>query len=250
MLNKRSHKANRRIRLKLRNIVKDRFRKETGLADWLMIKGTYPPEMAGKSARMTLDRILLNFRLGQNSSKTVHQHYYSRGSCAQLFSNAGLGSVQDAMNLFNLVYLDYLRVWSPSKKELYQNYGKKLHIMYKGQEALIMASIACQGSFQGERGWTLFNQTLIQGAWPWLGRYPKSYAKTLYTAMICIFCVVRHDQAGPEVGPIILGLAAKLVDSNCFGIGPVQVRTTDSLTDLKQLYEPVSVENQALLLVR
>jgi hypothetical protein len=232
----------RRTGRKVSMAYRNQFGKESGVPDWLSTPGVYLSNPASdKSRRMDLDRIALSFRLARNASLTVNSMYYSRNFAAQVFAAAGLGSVEDAMNYFNFVFLDRLTIWSSSKKELSQNLGPGFHNQQnlQGRQTMILASIACQGSFQGERGWDLFSQILVQGGWPLLGHYSKHYAKNVYIAMVCLFCCVRHGQVGPEIGPLILALATKVVDMNWVGGMGLVMRIADNIVDEIVIYEPV-----------
>ena len=222
---------------------RNRFGDKSSVPGWRSTPGVYLPGPGNdKSRRMALDRIALSFRLARNASLTVNDTYYSRIYAAQVFAAAGLGSQEEAMNYFNFVFLDRLSLWSPDRKELYQNLGRQFHSQQnlQGRQTMILASIACQGSFQGERAWDLFNQTLIQGAWPLLGRYSKHYAKNIYVSMVCLFCCVRHGQVGADIAPLILNLATKLVDMNWIGQAGLVVRLNDELKDEVIVFEPVS----------
>jgi hypothetical protein len=212
---------------------------ETGKPDWVSTKGVYPlTELDDSGYRSSLESIGSQFNLKENMSKSVLDRYFSKEYCAEVFCGAGLGTYQDAFALFDIAWLGMLQPWRPFGS-MTENIGMALHHQHKGREAWILASFACQGSFQGERGWTLFNQTLIQGAWPWLGFYPKAYAKIIYTTMACLFSIVRHGAGDASFAPLILALAGKLVDPTCFGSGPITFRVTDSLTDENVIYEPV-----------
>jgi len=218
----------------------DSFKGETGKAEWLSTPGNYPSaDGSDQTFRLSLEKALSNFYLKANMSHTVMNWYYSKEYCAQVFAASGLVSYEEAQSLLGIAWLGMLQPWRPFGT-ITENIGVQLHTIYKGREALILAAIACQGSFQGERGWTLFNQTLVQGAWPWLGNYPKSYAKTHFLAMVCLFTIVRQNRSqGANIGALILALARKLVDTNCWGVGEVKIRYSDSLSDPKALYEPV-----------
>lgn len=237
----------------------DSISKETVAPLHFYIKGTYPSlalattgaeaeKKSDKMYRMRIQDILFHFRLVQNASLTVSQRYYSKQYVAEVFASAGLtASSYDAMALLNTIGFKGTNGRTLTGQGIaHASLGTDLHTVHNvdlgngvNRQTLIVALIAAYASFQGNFGWSWFNRILIQGAWPWLGGYSKSYAKTVFAAMVCLFCCVRHGHAWSGVGDLILRLARKLVDPNCFGAGRVRVRAGGRLAGGKVLYEPV-----------
>lgn len=241
---------------KVKSVHADTFRNSSGRPEWLATPGTYPPSSSALSTtsaptskvkdqdqayRLMLEKALSNLSLKTNMSHTVLNHYYSLPYAASVMYASGLvASPSEAEELLGLAWLGILTPLRPLGT-MTRNLGAELHFSpsLKGKEGLVMAAIACQGSFQGERGWMLWNQTLVQGAWPWLGGYGKAYAKTVYLALVCIFTVLRQNGGVNGAGEMVLRLVEKVVDGNCWGKGEVKVRSTESLMGEKVLYEPV-----------
>lgn len=240
---------------KVKSIHTDTFRSSSGRPELLATPGTYPPSSTALSTtsptskekdqdqtyRLMIEKALSNLSLKTNMSHTVLNHYYSLTYAAAVLYTSGLvASPSEAEELLGLAWLGILTPLRPLGT-MTRNLGAELHFSpsFKGKEGLVMAAIACQGSFQGERGWMLWNQTLVQGAWPWLGGYGKAYAKTVYLALVCLFTLLRQNGGVNGVGEIILRLVEKVVDGTCWGIGEMKVRSVESLNGEKVLYEPV-----------
>lgn len=203
-------KLNLQMKDKVAEIFSDPFRSRTRPPSYAIVKGTYPQSSLNDEKRgWRMDKILSDFRLGVNASRTVYKRYYSREYCAELLSRSGVTSYNEALALLDVAFLKQRTVWSPDGRHK-ENLGAQLHDQWRQSAALIVVSIACQGSFQGERGWELLNQTLKQGGWPWLRRYPKNYARTIYLSMVCVFAVIRQN--GPHAGSagLLMTLAVKL----------------------------------------
>lgn len=251
---------------KVKAVYHDSVTGETLSPLYFYIKGTYPSlalattgseQINGtdKTYRMRLQDILFNFRLVQNTSLTVAARYHSPQYIAEVFTAAGLtASENDCMALMNAIGFKW--TWKRGVKFsgrgiAQDTLGIDLHSVHNvdmgngvNKQGLIIALIACFTSFHGHIGWTWLNHVLIQGAWPWLGGYNKSYAKTVFTAMVCMFCCVRHGYVWSGAGPVVLRLAGKLVDPECFGTGRLRLRGTGSLGGEKVLYEPVPKTNE------
>jgi hypothetical protein len=247
---------------KVKSIHADTFKNSSGRPQWLSTPGTYPPPPPSslpvsevttqaqskdnakdqdQAYRLALEKALSNLLLKTNMSLTVVNHYFGLPYAVSVFCASGLvASPRAAEELLNMAWLGMLTPLRPFGT-MTRNLGAELHFSsgLKGQEGLIMAAIACQGSFQGERGWMLWNQTLVQGAWPWLGGYRKAFAKTVYLACVCLFTILRQNGQVNGVGELIIRLVNKVVDGSCWGRGAVNVRITDNLDGEKVLYEPV-----------
>jgi hypothetical protein len=224
---------------KISRIYSDIFRRCTTPPEYYKIKGLYPSsaDTNDKIYRMGLEKTYTNFILHRNASLQVALRYLSGAYYVEVFCDAGLAEYNEAQGIYQQALMRQWTLTGAGK----ENIGAGLHSRFKGRDGLIVAMIACQGSFYGSRGWTFLTRTLIQGGWPWLGNYAKDYAKVIYLAMICLFCIVRHAPGTrrPDIGQLILALAAKLVDPNCFGVGMVKVRVNDELAGKKVTYEPV-----------
>lgn len=243
----------------------DNITKETIDPLYFRTKGTYPSlglittgnetdDKDDKMYRLRLQDVLFHFRLTQNLSYTVSQRYFSTQYLAEVFTRAGLtNSEADAIGLVNTIGLDwnhFKRLNRASGKGFgLATLGRDLHTIHNidlgngtNRQAMLVALIANFASFHGNAGWVWFNSMLIQGAWPWLGGYSKSYAKTVFTAMVCLFCCVRHGYTWNGVGMLILRLARKLVDSEAFGGARIKFRGAGRLSGEKVLYEPVPKE--------
>lgn len=219
-------------------IYADNIRGYTVPPEYYKTKGIYPvsEDINDKAYRSAIDRTLMHFRLHGNASSTVLRRYKSDAYRIELFHATGLSELHDVLAIHEEARMLRWTMTGAGKG----NIGIKLHTTCRNRQGLIMAMIACQGSFQGERGWVFFTRTLIQGAWPWLGGYTKDYAKTIYLAMICLFTIVRQGSGyRPDIGQLILALAARLVDPNCFGLGCIRVRVNDKLAEDSVRYEPM-----------
>jgi hypothetical protein len=227
---------------KASRVYSDTFRGLTTAPEYYKIKGVYPSsaDANDKAYRMSLNRIYTNFNIHRNASFEVGRRYLSGAYIVEVFCDAALADYNEAQGIHQQAQMRQWTLTGAGK----ENIGAGLHSHFKGREALIVAMIACQGSFYGNRGWTFLNRTLIQGGWPHLGGYVKDYAKVIYLAMICLFSIVRHAPGTrrPDIGQLILILAGKLVDPNCFGAGLVKVRVNDRLAEKKVTYEPVPKE--------
>ncbi len=218
---------------------------------WLGYNRKRNRQQEDKMYRLRLQDVLFHFRLTQNMSYTVSQRYCSTHYLAEVFTQAGLtNSEADAIGLMNTIGLDWshfkhLNRASGSGFGL-ATLGRDLHTIHNvdlgngtNRQTMLVALIADFASFHGNAGWVWFNSMLIQGAWPWLGGYSKSYAKTVFTAMVCLFCCVRHGYIWDGVGMLILRLARKLVDPDAFSGGRIKFRGAGRLVGEKVLYEPV-----------
>lgn len=239
----------------------DSLSKETVDPLYFRTKGTFPSldsitpgsetDSNDKMYRRRLQDVLFHFRLTQNMSFAVSRRYCSTQYLAEVFTEAGLTrSEAGAIGLMNAIgfhWNHYKRRNRASGKGYGRvNLGRDLHTVHNivledgtNRQALVVALIADFASFHGNSGWVWFNSMLIQGAWPWLGDYSKSYAKTVFSAIVCLFCCVRHGYIWDGVGTLIVRLASKLVDSNAFGGGRIKVRGAGRLVGKKVLYEPV-----------
>jgi hypothetical protein len=236
-------KLNLQMKDKVAEIFLDHFRSRTRPPSYTIVKGTYPqPSLSDKKRGWRADKIITDFRLGTNISLTVSKRYHSREYCAELLSQSGVTSYDEALALLNVVFLEQRTVWSPSGRHK-ENLGAQLHDRLRQSATLIVVSIACQGSFHGARGWELLNQTLKQGGWPWLRRYPKNYARTIYLSMVCVFAAIRHNGTLAGSANLLMTMAAKLVGP---GLPSPRnswlVRTTDALEDEKFLFDPKTIQ--------
>lgn len=90
------------------------------------------------------------------------------------------------------------------------NFGKLLHTVPEQQARFFLIAIACCGVYQGHFGWYRLSAALVEGAWPWLRRYTKTYAKAIYVLMVSICGGAELGCLSNAILPLLEGLAASL----------------------------------------
>jgi len=137
------------------------------------------------------------------------------------------------------------------RPSLPQNFGKLLHAVSEQQARFFLIAIACCGVYQGHFGWHRLLAALVEGAWSWLRRYPKAYAKAIYVIMVSICCAVELGCVNAAVLPLLEGLAACLVGrSDLPGGGRCRFRVEPRLSDPRVLIQAVPVSHSLLTAIR
>jgi hypothetical protein len=96
----------------------------------------------------------------------------------------------------------------------------------QGQDYLIV--LACAGVFGGHTIWHRLAVTLVQGAWPWLRGFTKTYAMIIFTLMVSLCSAVEQGYIDSGIKPLLMQLAATLIGRDDVG-GPWRIRTTSRL---------------------
>ena len=149
-----------------------------------------------------------NFRL--------HHQYFHVSRRVDLLADSGITSEADAKAIMEIVYpLSAFSVpgFHRGNPRVHHNLGSDLHQMEDPADKIQLCAVACRGAFSGLFTWSRFNAVLVQGGWPWLRRYSRAYARTIYTAMVIIFvvieCYILEDM--DVMRTCLLSLAAKLI---------------------------------------
>lgn len=96
--------------------------------------------------------------------------------------------------------------------------------------------------YQGHFGWYRLSAALVEGAWPWLRRYTKAYAKAIYVLMVSICGGAEQGCLNSAILPLLEGPAACLVGrSDLPGGGQCRIRVDPRLRDPEVLIQAVPV---------
>ena len=110
------------------------------------------------------------------------QHYSDNSFAEKLATDVGL---PDAAGILSFLFGS--RSMINGRPSLPENFGKLLHSVPEQHARFFLIAIACCGVYQGHFGWYRLSGALVEGAWPWLRRYTKTYAKTIYVLMVSIY---------------------------------------------------------------
>lgn len=168
--------------------------------------------------------------LKQSSSQDFKdlKQYYSVAVRVDLLVESGLVDRTNAPVVVKKVYPHglYVPLFQRGNPSIQPGLGSELHTLGDPGDKLHLAAIACRGAFSGLFTWDRFNNTLVQGGWPWLRQYSRAYAKMIYTAMVLLFAAIENYDLGDMDGTRwrILALAGKLVGNPSGGPSPWRVR--------------------------
>lgn len=159
----------------------------------------------------------------------LHYQYFHVSHRIDLLAESGITNAADAKVIMKKIYpLSAFSVpgFHRGNPRVHHNLGSELHQMGDPADKIHLCAVACRGAFSGLFTWSRFNAVLIQGGWPWLRRYSRAYARTIYTAMVLIFVAIEcYNLEDLDVMRTrLLSLAAKLVGSPDEGMTTWRVR--------------------------
>jgi hypothetical protein len=163
----------------------------------------------------------------------------------ELFGRGMLVDDFQASTLLQQVYPNKLVIpaLQGSNPRIQPGLGASLHEMKNSEDKLLVAALACRGTFSALLTWNHFNTMLVQGGWPWLRQYSRAYARMVYTVMVLIFAAIEnydfHDVEAMRMR--LLSLAGKLVGGPMGQLSPWKVRQSPYLKEEK-LTIPLRVE--------
>jgi len=198
---------------KLSNIAADSICGRTSKPYYTNEKGTYPPKQVDDQKVMhEANRALDFFVMGaqKNAQAVAQRYYHTPQSSIDLLQKVGLVDMRTACNAWKCVF-DRWSSMNPRGPDTAVNLGAVLHSIPEDVACLYVVMIACRGCFSGQRTWARMNKVLVQGGWPWLKRYTKAFAKSVFLAMVSLIAAVEVGILNVDVGDILMSLARTLV---------------------------------------
>ncbi|KAK4443835.1 hypothetical protein QBC34DRAFT_385911 [Podospora aff. communis PSN243] len=142
------------------------------------------PARPGKPWREQIMHDIENTKVSDDLNSSLDGfHTLGEGAFYHLSDNshverlAAAVGLPDATNMVNFLFGG--RNMINGRPSLPGNFGKLLHSVPEQQALHHLITIACCGAYQGHFGWKRLSVALVEGAWPWLRRYTKAYAKAM-----------------------------------------------------------------------